>query len=95
MTERFEDNPPDGASISDEGGEMELTLRMSQEMFAKLVQNRGKTHWKHATIGYLKTRLLEEVLELLEASRTGKDIWAEAADVANFAAFIADNVETE
>lgn len=92
---KFEDVAPPGTSISDVGGEGALVSRMAGEMTVKLAENRGKRHWKDADIMYLEKRLLEETIELVEAVTNGGDVWAEAADVANFAAFIADNVTEE
>lgn len=91
MSDRFEDIAPTSTAISDVGGEVELADRLRSEMLVKLEANRGKRHWQDAEFYYLFSRLTEEVLELKEAWDNGGDVWAEAADVANFAAFIADN----
>lgn len=88
---RFEDDAPDGTRISDIGGEKELADRLHRHMLAKLEANRGKRHWQDATQMYLVERLHQEVVELLVAVSNGDDPWPEAADVANFAAMIADN----
>lgn len=74
--------------------EGDLTDRMATEMKVKLEANRHKLHWRSPLVQteYLALRLYEEVAELLAAVRSGvrADAWAEAADVANFAAMLAD-----
>ena len=90
---RLEDDPPAGTAISDVGGEAELIERLSAAQRTKLEANRGKRHWLDAEVtdGYLWGRLLDEVDELQRAVEGGYgDPWLEAADVANFAAFLAD-----
>lgn len=88
---RLEDRPD--APHSDRRDEAALAGRMALEMQAKLADNRGKLHWRHPDVddGYLVERLADEVLEMLDAPPT--EVWSEAADVANFAAMIADRRE--
>jgi NTP pyrophosphatase (non-canonical NTP hydrolase) len=61
-------------------------------MLEKLDKNRHKGGWHNCTNAYLKKRLYRELSELLEAVKngSGEEIRKEAADVANFAFFIAD-----
>src|SRR5690606_7503445 len=72
---------------------------MAAEMRAKLEANRHKLHWRSPRVQteYLALRLYEEVAELLAAVRSGvrADAWAEAADVANFAAMLADRTRED
>ncbi len=68
-----------------------LVERLHSEMRKKLKANREREHWKQSSGRYLFARLREEVDELIDAVNHGEDAWAEAADVANFAAMIADN----
>ena len=65
--------------------EAALTRRMALEMQKKLAQHSDRQHWRQSELRYLINRLREEVEELIE-----NPSWAEAADVANFAAMIAD-----
>lgn len=96
--ERLEDLPPAlGASIglADPNGPDRLTSMLAQAMQAKLDANLHKLHWAHpeVTTDYLLGRLEEEVQELrdtLADYRHPSEVWAEAADVANFAAMLAD-----
>lgn len=70
--------------------------RLSAMMKTKLNMKAGQNtrHWRHCSHEELLVRLREEVVEL-EKSLTGaiwtEDVLSEAADVANFAAMIADN----
>ena len=99
MNERFEDVAPDGRRISDVGGESALIEALASAMQSKLAKNRGKRHWQDAAPTYLIDRLRQEVEELEQAiggyleegSADEDDVWNEAADVANFAAMLADN----
>jgi len=75
----------------------QLTDRMALEMLAALRQGKcdGKSGWQtmerhYSQRQYCQRRLLEEVIELLE-----RPSWKEAADVANFAAFLVVNEGTE
>lgn len=79
--------------MSTPGEEAALVFRMSYKMLEKLEANRERAHWKQSSGRYLFARLREEVDELIDAVDHGEDVWAEAADVANFAAMIADNAE--
>lgn len=91
---RLEDTAEPGHRISDVGDERELADAMRAAMLRKLERNRGKLHWRdeRVTDQYLITRLREELAELEEAVASGSThrTWAEAADVANFAAMLAD-----
>jgi NTP pyrophosphatase (non-canonical NTP hydrolase) len=60
-------------------------------MESKLAANDHKAGWKGMTVEQVRTRLHEEVEELIHAltSREG-GVLQEAADVANFAMFLAD-----
>lgn len=66
------------------------------QMELKLRENDHKPHWRESTLDYLEGRLQEEVDELIaELSYAFFDgdshnVVMEAADVANFAMFIAD-----
>jgi len=73
--------------------EWRMAGTMKANMVAKLRENRGKLHWLHPSVtnDYLIDRLIEEVNELMKAE-TGEEAWEEAADVANFAAMIADKI---
>ncbi len=71
--------------------EYALAGRMGHEMILKLRTNSTRPHWEHTQGAFLFARLREEVIELLHAVERGEDSWQEAADVANFAAMIADN----
>ena len=68
-----------------------LAGRMCHEMILKLAANDTRPHWNQSNYLYLFARLQEEVDELIQAIGHGEDAWQEAADVANFAAMIADN----
>lgn len=75
--------------------EQELVTRMAVNMETKLAASRAKNHehWREPSMAFLIRRLLEEVGELIGATR--QDAWSEAADVANFAAMIADRITGE
>ena len=71
---------------------------LRQHMVDKLAENRGKAHWRTPGVPhtYLLGRLFDEVHELKNAVRDNelsRNVWREAADVANFAAMIADLYE--
>ncbi len=87
-------------------GEVRSSVRVfSLLMEDKLRQNDHKGGWQGCTAEYLKKRLLDEAMELVDAvDTTGfyipgamlgmddiKRLGREAADVANFAMMIADN----
>mgnify|MGYP000899229991 FL=1 len=81
---------------------VEVTLRVRPEVakFAELMEqklraNDHKGHWRGSSLSYLIARLREECGELIDAILYEEDsapghITEEAADVANFAMFIAD-----
>lgn len=78
----------------------ESIMRFAQQMEEKLAANDHKGGWENEDIGYLLTRLREELDELVNAVDFGtqKDVVGEAADIANFAMMIADraaDVEVE
>lgn len=74
-------------------------IEFAVEMQRKLDDNAHKPGWDRDTFAALIKRLRQEVDELERAtSRRGlikKEIVKEAADVANFAYFIADNATRE
>lgn len=76
--------------------EAALAGRMAMEMQKKLALHSDRRHWRESSRGYLYERLREEVGELWELVSNPDQIdnidelWAEAADVANFAAMLAD-----
>lgn len=69
---------------------------MAKAMEEKLLANDHKGGWESCSFGYLVTRLLEEVSELVGAvlfEGAGEfSVRSEAADVCNIAMMIADNV---
>jgi NTP pyrophosphatase (non-canonical NTP hydrolase) len=73
---------------------MPYVLAFAEVMESKLDENRhkGRTGWRHMTPSWLLERLQVETRELERAMKTknSRDIAREAADVANFAMFIAD-----
>lgn len=81
--------------------EFETIHKFTGLMFEKLKANRHKGSWKGADVGALLVRLEQEVDELkvslfnaevLGGSTRRREVAKEAADVANFAMFIADIV---
>ena len=97
---RLEDDAPIGRSISVVGGEIGLVSELGRRQISKLTMNRDKLHWLDSSvpISYLIGRLVDEVSELVDAvtqGLSGWDVWGEAADVANFAAFVADKQSHE
>ena len=69
----------------------------SEQMIKVLAKNRKKGGWRHCTFEYLRTRLFEEYMELLDAvekyqrdKRTKPKAIKEAVDVMNIAMMIAD-----
>lgn len=73
--------------------EAALAGRMALEMQIKLAQHSDRGHWRQSKLRFLLARLREEVDELAdEVNGMRYDVWSEAADVANFAAMIADKV---
>lgn len=71
-------------------------LWFAEQMERKLRDNDHKRKWDECTQRYLVNRLFEEATELSRAVSEGREseqsIIEEAADVANFAMMIADNV---
>ena len=70
-----------------------LVSDFADDMIFKLRRNQHKKHWDTVTNKWLLERLKEEVKELEEALllNNDEDVRLECADVANFAAMIADN----
>ena len=68
-------------------------LEFCNEMQKKLDDNSHKTGWDQCSDAYLLNRLRQETDELIRAveRQEPQAIIREAADVANFAYFIADN----
>jgi hypothetical protein len=64
--------------------------RLAIEMQRKLDRDRHKPGWAESAVplAYFVARLLEELREMQAADMD--DVWAEAADVANFAMMYAD-----
>lgn len=67
-------------------------VEFSKHMLVKLRLNSHKGGWENETLARMLKRLNDEVVELTEALDEGDrvHIIEEAADVANFAMFIAD-----
>jgi len=86
---------PTGKNPRDETTDSHCVFDLSQRMMQKLRKNSHKAHWSTVTNGWLFARLREEVDELRSAlhNETPDDIANECADIANFAAMIADNVQ--
>lgn len=93
---RFEDETgPMGTSTDEQERGLVEYLGIWQRTKLKLSRVRKKRHWLEDDVEYeyLFDRLVEEVEELREAVAHEKDhvaVWSESADVANFAAMIAD-----
>jgi hypothetical protein len=84
-----------GKLVSDQDDESNLVEWLGDVMAVKLRTNRGKLHWLSAMmpVDELLAKLDDEVNELRNAVVNDTDsVWEEAADVANFAAMIADRV---
>lgn len=71
-----------------------LAYDLSTRMMKKLRQNSHKAHWNTVTNYWLLARMMDEIRELQDAMATDSPemIADECADVANFAAMIADNI---
>ena len=65
----------------------------ANEMERQLEENGCKLGWERCTDKWLLKRLRQEVEELEQAVKKGKNVVEEAADVANFAMMIADNFQ--
>lgn len=91
-----------GGEMMERSKALEVTIRVRPEvakyaelMEQKLRANDHKGHWRESSLSYLIARLREECGELIDAvlyeeGSTPDHITEEAADVANFAMFIAD-----
>lgn len=82
-----------------DGSNVPLVKLLADAMLDKLNANNHKVHWNECSIDYLKTRLIQEVNELFEEIHKWDNnvgdpdcVLSEAADVANFAAMIAENI---
>ena len=76
--------------------EKELARTLHLFCLEKLQENRGKPHWRETRINFLLADLVQELAELISATDNNlpkEEVWREAADIANFAAMIADNYE--
>lgn len=74
----------------------------AEEMEKKLQENDHKVHWSEVDGDYLISRMEQEMVELMKAiidvrfgSGDPKEVIYEAADVANFAMMIADNMRKD
>ncbi len=75
--------------------ESEMVHRLGLEQMAKLRANASRQHWRVTEPRWLMAQLKDKVRELERAWSNGgplDDVWAEAADVANYAAMIADRL---
>lgn len=79
--------------MSQEREEVAIVERLGEEQLEKLAAHRDRRHWWNTPRRFLLDRLREEVDELEAALMAGEDPWQEAADVANFAAMLADQSE--
>lgn len=71
-------------------------VRFSHLMENQLRENDHKGGWSECTVSYLWSRLIEELNELKIAVFDGRgDIALEAADVANFAMMLVDNLTSD
>ncbi|KKL70462.1 hypothetical protein LCGC14_2104660 [marine sediment metagenome] len=78
--------------MSSERQEVTLIETLGDHMAYKLRVNQDKPHWLDEEKWRMFHRLSEEVQELRGAllGTSVEAVWHEAADVANFAAFVAD-----
>jgi NTP pyrophosphatase (non-canonical NTP hydrolase) len=84
--------------MSYEAEENALVEELAVVMRQKLAENRRKPHWRQADLGYLTRRIYDEARELSRAIKRGAtpaEVRREAADVANFAAMVADLYNTQ
>ena len=82
----FADVPPPERRSSTVEEESQLILGMSSFMALRLMENRGKLHWLHTHREWLETRLRVRV----ESGIVGGMTPELAADIANYAAMLAD-----
>lgn len=80
--------------MSSEQEEIIAIDRFREDMLRKLRANCHKPHWRTADFASLYTLLCRKVMELAAAHKAADTmaIINEAADVANFAMMMADNV---
>ena len=77
--------------MSTEIEELEMVGYLAAEMRRKLRENSHKSHWREEPVEWLVGRLIEEMGELVRSLHGSPEtVLSEAADVANFAAMIAD-----
>ena len=87
---------PVGTKARDYDTDHKLINDMANHMFEKMRKNKHKAHWSTVRVSWLLDRLKEEVAELdramydLNITDRRSEIISECADVANFAAMIAD-----
>lgn len=80
-------------SLSTHSGYAVRVAWFFQAMADKLSANSHKRGWDECSVGYLRTRLAQEVCELrraIDRRAPAEAITKECADVANFAMMIAD-----
>ena len=82
---------PVGKTPRDPREDHRIIAALSERMADKMEKNRHKAHWNTVSQAWLFSRLEEELTELEQALMLGGDVESECADVANFAAMIADN----
>ncbi len=84
---------PVGDSPRDELDDVAVVDGLRIEMIRKMRANAHKAHWSTVSQSDLFNRLLDEVIEMWDSLYDGThdDVISECADVANFAAMIADN----
>ena len=78
--------------------EKELAGTLHSFCLEKLQENRNKPHWSELNTEGILTLLTMEISELISAIDNNlpkAEVWREAADIANFAAMIADNYKGE
>lgn len=70
--------------------EMSLVLKLGYTQFKAMLDNQGKLHWLHSDNTWLSQRLRAKVAEAGEESGM---TWELAADIANYAAMLADKTD--
>jgi NTP pyrophosphatase (non-canonical NTP hydrolase) len=72
----------------------ETTADMAREMIAKMMLRANKGHYKDYSLEQLRTRVCEEVIELIESVDRGRvdAIQGECVDVANVAMMLWDRL---